>query len=282
MSIDAAPNPPMLSPDKKWFWDGQQWQPIAGEAEAGHRGLFPSWNAIHVEAVAAAPPAPTQPAIAAPALSYRLVGMPGETTEETPLWRRARKSSVSYPLYVGGGLLFVIVALLLLNAVAPTIQWPWSSAPAGTAAKVAAPSAPLLTTRTDFARADLFFTKSLTPAMAPVNDVVTVQWQSCNGTLSNSCQDALTATDAKLKDVLAVIDHGQIPLCIAPSVAKVRADFQAMRDGVKSSSSAYAENNRSKLAAGLAAFNRATAPLAADVHAIAAGMALCNTALTGP
>ncbi len=273
----------MLSPDKKWFWDGQQWQPIAGDAEAGHRGLFPSWNAAHVEAVAAAPSAPVQRAVEAPAISYPLVGMPGEAAEETPLWRRARKSSVSYPLYVGGGLLFVIVGILLLNALAPAIQWPWSSPPAEPAAKAAVFVPPQPTRRTDFARADVFFTKSLTPAISSLNQAVTLQRESCNGTLTNSCQTALSATDVQLMAVLSVIDHSPVPLCITPAVAKAKADMQGMRDSLKSASSAYGDNNRTKLAAGLAAFNKVNAPLAADVRAIgAAGKGLCDTAVTGP
>lgn len=285
MSIDAAPppNPPMLSPDKKWFWDGQQWQPIAGDADAGHRGLFPSWNAAHLEAVAAAPPTPVQRAVAAPAISYPLVGMPGAAAEETPLWRRAPKSSLSYPMYVGGGLLFVIVGILLLNALAPTIQWPWSSPPAEPAAKAVVFAPPMPTSRTDFARADVFFTKSLTPAITSLNQSVTLQRESCNGTLTNSCQTALSATDAQLKVALSVIDNSPVPLCITPAVAKAKADMLGMRDGLKSASSAYGDNNRTKLAAGLAVFNKANAPLAADVRSIgSAGKTLCDTTLTGP
>ena len=51
----------MMSPDGKYFWDGQKWVAVASASDAGHRSVFPSWNEIHVT-VADQPVAPrTQP-----------------------------------------------------------------------------------------------------------------------------------------------------------------------------------------------------------------------------
>ena len=64
MSIDTGPpaQPPQLSPDGNWVWDGSQWQPVASAGAApAHAGVFKAYDAIVVEPVAptieAAPPA---------------------------------------------------------------------------------------------------------------------------------------------------------------------------------------------------------------------------------
>ena len=109
----------MMSPDGKYVWNGHEWVAVASSSDAGHVGVFPSWNTITVEPVEAAAPRPVavQPAIQYPVqanpLDYRAGGA------VTPLWERQPKSGMTNYLYIGP-----------ITPENPTIvdylgEWPW-------------------------------------------------------------------------------------------------------------------------------------------------------------
>ena len=66
MSIDASPpaQPPQMSPDGNWVWDGSQWQPVTG-VEPTHEGVFAAY-AQKVEAADQAVGVAQPAAVAAP------------------------------------------------------------------------------------------------------------------------------------------------------------------------------------------------------------------------
>src|SRR5712692_490390 len=113
----------MLSPDGKYVWDGQQWVPVAGGADAGHRSLFPSWNAAHAE-VANAPAAPS-PALFRPKRADGIVYQPmiadPNAPVETPSWDRTPRGKARWGMYVGAGLLALIVLGVFFNTWGPLI-----------------------------------------------------------------------------------------------------------------------------------------------------------------
>jgi hypothetical protein len=107
--------------------------------------------------------------------------------------------------------------------------------------------------------------------------------QSCNGTLSNACFDAMNGAAAPLKNVLAVIDRGPIPQCIAAPTKALRSDFANMQVGLTRALKGYNDNQRAELDSGLYAFVRNAQALSADAKAVdQAEKALCTTDPEGP
>lgn len=124
---------------------------------------------------------------------------------------------------------------------------------------------------------------SLTPALVAVNQTLPALTLSCNGTLSNSCLDAIKATDKQLKHVLSVIDHGNIPPCIATGMTKLRIDFSGMDSGLTLALSGFQENKKNLVAEGLNRFGSLGQAVAADAKSVdQAQKTQCSTQLVGP
>jgi len=106
---------------------------------------------------------------------------------------------------------------------------------------------------------------------------------TCNGTMSNSCFDAINAADPPLKKVLAVIDHGTIPLCIAAPMKVLRSDFANMEAAVQLALKGYRDNQRGEVATGVSQFQKNNQALGPDVGAVVkAQNALCSPDPEGP
>ena len=278
----------MLSPDGNWVWDGKQWQPIAVK----HEGVFPSFAAIRVD--------PTEPVGAdadlAPvpmAASSRVMGPPPEYTMEasyppveavvekpvTPLWQQPATGLNRY-LYIAAGLMVVVLAAVVLNAFVPFSKL--LSGPEPEARPTPSPT-PALAARTEFNRADRVVNVLLAPVMGNVSDTAQVQKQACNGLMTVSCRSALTETENQVVIALAVIDKAEIPTCIAPYVAKVRADLAGMDTNVKLAIKGYTDNKKAELTLGLSRFNAYAKPLPADTAALSkAVQTQCDTQIDGP
>src|SRR5437762_3187479 len=186
----------MMSPDGKYFWDGQKWVAVASASDAGHRSVFPSWNEIHV------------------------------TVADQP--------------------------------VAP------------------------LPVRSDYARADGFFTYQVTPAMSKVWPALQLFNETCVN-ITSSCQNAAAAALAQVKGVELMIDHAQIPSCIATQVARVRGELTGMDAAITLAVKASADNNKAELSTAVSRYKTASKTLGADIAAISkAATARCDTQATGP
>jgi hypothetical protein len=273
----------MLSPDGKWVWDGTQWQPIAH-----HETLFPSWQSIVVEPaapVAAAFQAPariaTAPAIAQPvdpSLAYP--SMP----QSAPIWRReAKATGVNWYLYFIAGVVGIVIILVVLNSVFPL--WLLLPGPKAADAPAAAQASPIppVAHRSDFARADHFVSGVLPPALADMNLVLPPVSQLCSKALTISCQNAINAADPKIKNVISVIDHNPVPLCVAAPVAKLRADLAGMDAALQGASKAYTDNLSSELAAAMSRYSSSRNPMPGHVSGLTTAMkAQCDTQVLGP
>ena len=271
----------MMSPDGKYVWNGHEWVAVASSSDAGHVGVFPSWNTITVEPVEAAAPRPVavQPAIQYPVqanpLDYRAGGA------VTPLWERQPKSGMTNYFYIGAGAIAVVVALVLLNMWGPLLWALAFGAPEGPRVAKPTPPLPALTARSDYARADRFVVHILNPAMTDLNQAVTLFRQTCTGSLTTSCQNSIQATQAQVKNTMSLIDHAQIPVCIAGGVAKMRADLAGMDIALQAAAKAYSDNSKPALGQALAKFSTSSKPLTAD-FGTASAKAGCDTQPSGP
>ncbi len=273
---DASPpeRPPQMSPDGQWVWDGIEWQPVGT-----HRSVFPSWNSIRVEpAQPAAAPAPAQAVMEQPqpVMSYPVYAVADAVAP--PLWQRQSTGLNKYLYWAAGGIALV-TAVILINSMAPFIEWPWSG---GSGAAPAATGLPPLATRTDYARADRFVRLSLGPAMSSLAPTLPVLKETCNGLLTVSCQNAITASDKQVKAVLTAIDGQTIPACIATPVTRLRADLVASDAALQVAQKGYKDNSKSEVTQGVAQFKKVSAPLAAEAAAATPASRLCDTGVAGP
>jgi hypothetical protein len=274
----------MMSPDGKYVWDGQQWVPVAGGADAGHRSLFPSWNAAHAE-VANAPAAPP-PTLFRPKRAQGIVYQPTiadpNAPVETPSWDRTPKGKARWGMYIGAGFLALIVLVVFINTWGPLIVAYFVPAPEPPRVVKPSPTPPDLTVRSDSARASNFLTYSLTPAMTTAAPAFQLFNESCVA-LTQSCQNAATNALTQVKYVESVVDQAQVPLCAAPQLAKIRADLTGMDAGLTSAVKAFDNNNKGLLAQGLSKYRSANKPLGGDISALSKTIAArCDSQPAGP
>jgi hypothetical protein len=215
--------------------------------------------------------------------SYRpLVPYPVAEDASTPPWVEAPRSGMRPYLYFVGGLVVLVMAGIVLNTLGIT-QLPWFGNGGTNSGAAPTPSLPPLTVRSDYAHADRFLNLTLGPALDGLNQTVPSLSATCHGTLSNGCLDAVTATDKQVKKVLAVMDRGEIPSCIAASMGKFRGDLAAMDGGLQLAIKGYADNLVNELAQGLNRFGTAGQALVSDAKSVdRAQKTQCSTMVTGP
>jgi len=278
VSIDASPpaQPPQMSPDGNWVWDGSQWQPVTG-VEPTHEGVFAAY-ATKVEAadtaVGVAPPAavvaPVQVAAPAPDYPYPAPAVDyGYATPEpvVPLWQEPKGSGKTVYLYVGGAVVLFLMVLIVLNTI-NLVSLPFiGGRTASSSPDASKPSpAPTTVTRSEYSRADIFMNGSLVPALVSLA-AVAGPVATCSGAFTNTCFNAVTAAEPPTKHVLDVIDQGSIPPCIAEPMKKFREDVAYMEGGLQNALKAYQSNNQSQLVDGVYRFTHFDVVLGSDVDA---------------
>jgi hypothetical protein len=184
-------------------------------------------------------------------------------------------------LFVAAAAVVLIMAMMALNSL-QIYRFPWQSDGQSQARPTTAAPTPLLTERTDYALANRFLNFSLGPAVAALNLSLPAIGQSCSGTLTDSCLNAITATDQQVTKVLAVIDRGEIPPCIGPGMSKIRADFATMDAGLQLAIKGFKDESKTEVAQGLARYASAGPALQADGKAVDLALKTCSTDRTGP
>ncbi len=294
MSIDASPpaQPPQMSPDGNWVWDGSQWQPVTG-VEPSHEGVFAAY-AHKVEeadqAVGVAPPASvvapleaSAPAVdysyPAPAVDYGYAVTPEPVV---PLWQQPNSSRKTVYLYGGGAVVLFVMVLIVLNSI-NLVSLPFIGARTSSNSPHAANASPTPgPIRSEYGRADLFFNGALTPAIASV-EATKAAMESCSANLSNICFNAITASDEQLKNVLAVIDHGSIPSCIAAPMKQLRNTFAQMDSGLQLGLKGFKDNQSGEVVNGVYQFRHVAESQQGDTIAVGNAMkAQCSHDLEGP
>jgi hypothetical protein len=302
VSIDASPpaQPPQMSPDGNWVWDGTQWQPVTA-VEPSHEGVFAAYAqkveaadqtvAVAEPAAVAVPVQATAPvAVAAPAVDYPYPAPapaadyypPAESV--IPLWQQQPSSGKTIYLYVGGAVVLFLMVLIVLNTF-NFLSLPFMGGQTSSnSPRATKPSpAPSPVSRSEFARADAYINGPLTTAILSFNRTLPA-WQGCNGdSLSTSCFNTITTTDQELTNLILVIDHAAIPSCIAGTMTKFRYDLGVMEDGIKLGLQGYRNNSLNDLTTGLYHFRRFGAFLQSDLIAIDnAKSSQCSRDLEGP
>jgi hypothetical protein len=292
VSIDASPpaQPPQMSPDGNWVWDGSQWQPVTG-VEPIHEGVFAAYahkveaadqavgvaqpGAVGVPVQVPAPAMDDPYPAPAPAADYYPA-----TDPVVPLWQQQKSSGKSVYLYVGGAVVLFLMVLIVLNSISlVSLPFIGTSSKSQQGAKPPPSANPV---RSEFGRADDFMKGSFVPALLTLEQVMP-RISNCNGTLSNSCIDAMNAIDDQMKNFLSVIDHRTIPLCIAPQVKRYRSDLASMEAGLQLGLKGYKDNQDSEVTNGVNQYTRGLPNLPGDFTALdKAVKTQCSTDLEGP
>lgn len=275
MTIEAGPpaQPPQLSPDRKWFWDGSQWRPFAQ-----HEAVFPTWQSVGaglppeqpapVQRIPTPPPT-TRPA-ARPAPAY-VVPAPAPGIE-APLWQEPPTAGVNRYLYIAAGAIALVIVAVILNSLG-TISLPWQSS-SGQSRPTAAPG---VSGATDAARADSFANGVLAPRISAIEDSVTLAGQTCAAGMTSGCQDALVQVDNKTSAALSAVDRVTVPICIAPQAAAVRVDLSKLDTAAVAALKGFRDNRAAEMQSGFAQVGPVNAQLRADNGALTVAVKACAT-----
>lgn len=282
MSIDSSPpaQPPQMSPDKKWFWDGAQWRPIPH-----HEAAFPSWKSLGegfvppsaaVAPVVALPTPPPAVRAAAPAPAYRIAGPAPDVA--VPLWRRgpAPTGIKKYANIVAGAVTVVVVAILVGVFVPPVLS---SLRPASTPTP-APTAAPGPQTRSDAARATYLFTVLDSPIADLKDDLTAIK--VCGTGMTSSCQDALNSIDITTGNTLPVLEKAPTPACLAGPVANVRSDLKNISTGAEQALKGVKDNRKSEFTPGYTQTYYALIAVQTDYARVKSLTPSCSNQVTGP
>ena len=276
----------MLSPDGKWVWDGSRWLPLADPSTATHHAVFAAWNSVSVEAPVAPEPvrvAVAPAVVAAPAsMPVPIAGPDVVVVPEQPAipqWQEPPRPGYDRYLYAIAAVVALVIAGYAFNALVPidTLFGGGGGSPTRTAA-----GPPPIGVRSDYARAARYANGFLTPQMVDWSQFVQVTRETCSGPMTLSCQSAITSSDTQATKMMRVIDREPIPLCIAAPVARLRADLSKTHDALQLALKGFTDNQASEFGQGVAHFNGAVAPVAADAAAITAAKQACDVAVSGP
>ena len=264
MSVGLGP--PQVSPDGKWIWDGQKWLPIPEATwEPAAAALIPQvaviaapvQRRVEVSPLDIPPPEPA-------AFSYPVAVV---ETPVTPLWEEPVRSGRTMYIYVGAAAVVLVMLMVLLSS--NIIQLPWPGSASSPASQSPRP------TISDYARADRLNT-TLAPALVKVGPTLPALQSACTGTLSNACLAALNAARQQMTELLAMIDHGDIPACIASGTTTLRYDLQSMAGGLDMSVNGYQDYNGAEVYQGVYRFAYFGRSLKADTAAINTLKAKCS------
>ena len=282
MIIGANPTlqPPQLSPDGKWIWDGHQWQPlpetnwepdaaaVIPPAVAASAPVILPAVAVAAPIQRAAQPSPVEIYPQPAALSY-----PVAETPVTPLWAEPAKSGMTIYMYAGAAAVVLVIVMMILSST-NIIQLPWpggaSSSGGPTTSQSQGPPA------SDYSRADRFSNVFVAPAVVSLGHTLPALQSACTGTLSNGCLTALNAARDQMTTLLSNVDHGDVPACIAAGATRTRSDLQSMADGIDVSLNGYQDYSGAEVYLGISHFAYVSRLLKPDVAALNSQKSHCS------
>jgi hypothetical protein len=103
----------------------------------------------------------------------------------------------------------------------------------------------------EFTRANHFLNDQLAPQIVEVNNTLPALQSSCTAALPPACQDAIAATDDKMRAVTTTIQRGDVPPCIAVPVAQFKTDWGKMQAGLDEALGGYQNHNKAFINDGL-------------------------------
>jgi hypothetical protein len=282
VSIDAGPpaQPPQLSPDGNWVWDGSQWQPVAGVGAApAHAGVFKAYDSIVVEPVAptieAAPPAvqyEQQYPLPVPAPDY---SYGGSQPDLTPLWQQTKGGGYGRYLYFVAAIALFVMVLIVLNSMS-LVSLPFISAGSRSSPNQVTASPTPDISGPDAARASRTLS-ALKPAFTGLDQTVTDLYRICTGLASAACFDALTTTDQQVKKLMTLMTNVDVPSCIRVPMTKMGTDVKGMDAQLQAALKGFQDNNRNEITAGGNAFRGYYQAATADFNAAGLAQKKCFT-----
>src|SRR5258708_925187 len=292
--IGANPTlqPPQISPDGKWIWDGHSWQPLPETTwDPAAEAVIPEAVAVtaptkswvqpgppegHPRPAIARNPVANSPAARYPPASYPAADYPVVDPPVTPLWAEPAGSNRTIYMYAGTAAVLLVMLMMVLNST-NVIQLPWPGSASSAAGPTIQPSPTPKTS--DYARADRFLNVFLLPALPSIGHTLPALESACTGTLSNGCLTALNTARQQMTDILSTIDHGDVPPCIAAGASATRFDLQSMAAGLDSSLNAYQDNSGAEIYQGINRFAYFGRSLKPDAAAINVQKAHCSKVL---
>lgn len=285
---DAAP----ISPDGRFWWDGQAWQPLfspdgmwrwSGQAwvqlaEPYGRAVNPipepaMTQAAPVSMPAAAPAQPTgleappawlDPSAAAVLAPPPVVAEPMPDAAYSPPPRMGLRPFI----YLGGALL--VAAIVFTGWI---FRDQLHAQPIDYSSTLPSPSPS--PSGTEYDRAQRFLNNVLGPSIDQVDQTLPGMQAACTPDLPVACRDAIFATDQKVLATSKAMASADIPPCIAPPMAQFNRDWSGIESGLELSLSGYQYNSRSLIITGLQRVVEYAGYLKADAAAVTAAESSC-------
>jgi hypothetical protein len=113
-------------------------------------------------------------------------------------------------------------------------------------------------------RAETFWNTFALPALGEVNKTLPAIKAKCKGSLPAGCHDAIVATDAKMQQLITVINQGDVPACIATHVMRFKSDIEVMDGGLQIALNGYKAGDKDTISRGLAQFNEGALSVGPD------------------
>lgn len=285
-----TPNAPPISPDGRFWWDGQAWQPLYSP-DGMWRWSGQAWVAL-AEPFGAEAVAVPQPAMPEPAAAYGMGA--AAASEARPAWLDASAAAILNPppamavdpapapayappprmgvkpfIYLGGALLVGVIVLTgwifrdQLRAqpidYSSTLPSP-SPSPSGS----------------EYDRAQGFLNGVLGPSINQVNQTLPGLQAACTPDLPVACRDAILATDQKVQATSKVIASADIPPCIATPMAQFNRDWSGIQSGLEMALSGYQYNSKQLIISGMQRVVDYAGFLKADGAAVSAAEPACT------
>ncbi|HSP09060.1 MAG TPA: hypothetical protein VLU92_05645 [Candidatus Dormibacteraeota bacterium] len=284
-----TPNSPPISPDGRFWWDGQAWQPLyspdgmwrwSGQAwvplaepfgaEAGSLGSpamtqpTPSYAAAAPAAGPEAPPAWLDPSAAA------ILAPPVPALDPMPAaYAPPARMSMRPFIYLGGALL--VGAIVLTGWI---FRDQLRAQPLDSASTLPSPSPS--PSGSEFDRAQGFLNGILGPSIDQVNQTLPGLQAACAPDLPVACRDAILATDQKVLATSKAIASADIPPCIATPMAQFNRDWSGIESGLEMSLSGYQYNSKQLIITGLQRVVEYAGYLKADAAGVSAAQPACT------
>lgn len=280
------PGTPPISPDGRYWWDGQQWQPLF-TPDGMQRWNGQQWIPLSapfgqpapVAPVAAPPPAVEKPAWLDQAPTW-LAGPPAAPAPQTPpavveqpaaarAWEGLARPRSRTMIY---GTALLLIAVLGFGGWVARGQLLASLASNGASSQTASPT-PLLS---EYERADRYLNLELGPPLLDATNTLTPLENACTASLPPPCKDALIATEKAMVKAEDVMNRTRdIPPCIAREMAQFKDDWVGMEQGLSLSIQGYQDNNRQLIIQGFQRFASIAQYVKADLDRIAKAEGTC-------
>jgi len=214
---------PPISPDGRWWWDGQQWQSLLSP-DGTHRWDGKAWVPVRLAATAPVAAAPGEVPSWLPAESAAALRGPPEFAASTsapaepmPSWSAEPKRGRPWVMWgaVAVGAALILLVFLSVKDILPPLPSLPTFDSGKPPARVPARATPDLSL-TQHQRADKLINVQLPPTLVDAGQAEQTMVADCGGghQLDPACRLAMSDTYHKLGAIVDQIDRSDVPPCI--------------------------------------------------------------------